>query len=221
MFFTKNINKLWKRVAIILLFYLINFGLWEIIAPVISNEWASFVVYVILFSIVIVLFHKELKEEWNSLRNTKLLDKKYYLWLIITLVVELILSLVVLWIAQNVCLEILPANNENVKNQMASVPIILSVIQGCVFAPVIEEMTFRYGIIEKPNSKYMLFVTTVISIILFDCIHIVTIPEFFYYIVPSVVLTLFYVKHRNVFASIMLHSLINIVGYLALLIGVL
>lgn len=38
-------------------------------------------------------------------------------------------------------------------------------------------------------------------------IHIVSIPEFFYYIVPSVILTLFYVKHRNVFASIMLHSL--------------
>ena len=52
-----------------------------------------------------------------------------------------------LWIAQNVWVEILPANNENVKNQMASVPVILSVIQGCVLAPVIEEMTFRYGII--------------------------------------------------------------------------
>lgn len=217
----KNINKILKRIAIILLFYLINFGLWEIIAPAISNEWASFVVYIVLFSIVIALFHKELKEEWNSIRNTKLLDKWYYLWLIITLVAELILSLGVIWIAQNICVEILPANNENVKQQMASVPVVLSVIQGCIFAPVIEEITFRYGIIGKPKSKYTLFVLTVISIVLFDCIHIVTIPEFFYYIVPSVALTLFYVKHRNVFASIMLHSLINIVGYLSLLIGIL
>lgn len=214
------VNKIWKRMAIILLFYLINFGMWELIAPIISNEWASFVVYVILFLIVITLFYKELKEEWKSIYNTKLSDKNYYLWLIITLAAELILSLIVLWIAQNVRLEILPANNENVKNQMKSVPVILSVIQGCVLAPVIEEMTFRYGIIEKPKSKFMLFTTSVISIVLFDCIHIVNIPEFFYYIVPSVVLTLFYVKHRNVFASIMLHSLINIVGYIALLIGV-
>ena len=217
----KNINKAWKRLAIIMFFYLINFGLWEIIAPVISNEWASFMVYVILFSIVITLFHRELKEEWNSFRKTKLSDKRYYLRLIITLVIELVLTLVILWIAQNVWIEILPANNENVKNQMVSVPVILSVIQGCVFAPVIEEMTFRYGIIGNPKSKYVLFLTTVISIVLVDCIHIVTIPEFFYYIVPSVILTLFYVKHRNVFASIMLHSLINIVGYLSLLIGVL
>lgn len=70
--FMKNINKAWKRLAIIMFFYLINFGLWEIIAPVISNEWASFMVYVILFSIVITLFHRELKEEWNSFRKTKL-----------------------------------------------------------------------------------------------------------------------------------------------------
>ncbi|MBQ9142966.1 MAG: CPBP family intramembrane metalloprotease [Lachnospiraceae bacterium] len=217
----KSINKIWKRIAVILLFYLINFGLWEVIAPIISGEWASFVVYVILFLIVVVLFCRELREEWNSIRITKLSDKRYYLGLIITLVIELVLTLVMLWIAQNVWVEILPANNENVKNQMASVPVILSVIQGCVFAPVIEEMTFRYGIIEKTKSKHILLITTVISIVLFDCIHIVTIPEFFYYIVPSVILTLFYVKHRNVFASIMLHSLINIVGYLSLLIGVL
>lgn len=217
----KSINKIWKRIAVVLLFYLINFGLWELIAPIISDEWASFVVYVILFFIVVVLFCRELKEEWNSIRITKLSDERYYLGLIITLVIELVLTLVILWIAQNVWVEILPANNENVKKQMASVPVILSVIQGCVFAPVIEEMTFRYGIIEKTKSKHILLITTVISIVLFDCIHIVTIPEFFYYIVPSVILTLFYVKHRNVFASIMLHSLINIVGYLSLLIGVL
>ena len=219
--FVKSINKIWKRIAVILFFYLINFGLWELIAPIISDEWASFMVYVILFLIVIALFHRELKEEWDFIRNTKLTDKKYYVGLIITLIIELVLTLVMLWIAQNVWVEILPANNENVKNQMASVPVILSVIQGCVLAPVIEEMTFRYGIIGKTKSKYVLFVTTVISIVLFDCIHIVSIPEFFYYIVPSVILTLFYVRHRNVFASIMLHSLINIVGYLSLLIDVL
>ena len=217
----KNINKVWKQLAIIFLFYLINFGLWEIIAPIISNEWASFIVYVILFLVVIALFYRELKEEWISIRNNKLSDKRYYLELIIVLVIELVLTVVILWVAQNVWIEILPANNESVKNQMASVPVILSVIQGCVFAPVIEEMTFRYGIIGKPKSKYVLFITTVVSIVLFDCIHIVRLPEFFYYIVPSVILTLFYVKHRNVFASIMLHSLINVVGYLSLLIGIL
>ena len=45
----KSINKIWKRIAVILFFYLINFGLWELIASIISDEWASFMVYVTLF----------------------------------------------------------------------------------------------------------------------------------------------------------------------------
>ena len=109
----KSINKIWKRIAVILFFYLINFGLWELIAPIISDEWASFMVYVILFFIVIALFHGELKEEWNFIRNTKLADKKYYVGLIIILIIELVLTLVILWIAQNMWVEILPVNNEN------------------------------------------------------------------------------------------------------------
>ena len=117
----KSINKIWKRIAVILFFYLINFGLWELIAPIISDEWASFMVYVILFLIVIALFHRELKEEWDFIRNTKLTDKKYYVGLIITLIIELVLTLVMLWIAQNVWVEILPANNENVKNQISEI----------------------------------------------------------------------------------------------------
>ena len=89
----KSINKIWKRIAVILFFYLINFGLWELIAPIISDEWASFMVYVILFFIVIALFHGELKEEWNFIRNTKLADKKYYVGLIIILIIELVFNI--------------------------------------------------------------------------------------------------------------------------------
>lgn len=118
-------------------------------------------------------------------------------------------------------MDILPVNNENVKTQMASIPVLLSVLQGCIFAPVIEEMTFRYAIIGKTKSKKGLFALAALSVIMFDCIHIVKNPEFFYYISTSVILTLFYIKHKNVFASIMLHSLINIVGYIALIVGIL
>ena len=217
----KHENSVWKRIIVVFLFYLINFGVWELLAPAISGAWASFLVYVALFLIVVLMFHRELKKEWREFRSTGFTDKKYYAGFIMALILDLTLTVGVLWLAQNVWTAILPENNENVKDQMASVPVLLSVIQGCVFAPVIEEMTFRYGIIGKPESKGMLAAASILSVILFDCIHITAMPEFFYYIVPSVILTLFYVKHRNVFTSIMLHSVINIVGYLSLLIGIL
>ena len=38
--FLKNKTTI-KRIAMVLLFFAINFGLWEIIAPMVSGEWAS------------------------------------------------------------------------------------------------------------------------------------------------------------------------------------
>lgn len=215
------LSKYWKRIAALILFYLINFGVWELIAPVISGEWASFVVYVMLFFVVVLLFFNEIKSEWKEFCTKIFPDKKFKLGLLVTLVAELILSALVIVAATKWCPIIMPQNNENVKNQMAAVPIFLTVFQGCVFAPVIEEMTFRYGIIGKPKSRKILILLMLVSIVLFDSFHIVRIPEFFYYFVPSVVLTCFYSKYKNVFASMILHGLINTVGYTALIVGVL
>jgi hypothetical protein len=83
---------------------------WELIAPAVPDEWASFIVYVILFLFIVFLYKKELIVEWR---------------------------------------------------------------------------------------KSYLFVLCVLSLILFDCIHIVRFSEFFYYLLPSVVLLWFYVSNKN------------------------
>lgn len=210
-----------KALILILLFYAINFGLWELIAPIVSGEWASFIVYALLFTVVLLLFAKDLKNEWNELKSCKLRGKKFWIELIIWLAAELILTTVLLAAANKFKPDVLPQNNESVKNQMTAIPVILTVIQGCVFAPVIEEMIFRYSIIGKPQTKIGTAIAFAVSVILFDCIHIVRFPEFFYYLLPSIVLTAFYTRHKNVFASVILHSAINVAGYAALIAGLL
>lgn len=211
----------WKRLLIIILFYAINFGLWEFIAPIVSGAWASFIVYVVLFSVVLMVCHKELSEEWNDWKVHQLKSRRFYLSLVGWLIVDIVFGMLLLYLADRFSLNILPENNENVKAQMVSVPVALATIQGCIFAPVIEEMTFRFSVIGKPKTRIKAGVASVISIFLFDCIHIVQFPEFFYYLLPALILTIFYTKYRNVFASIMLHSAINIVGYIGLIFGIL
>lgn len=143
----------WKRLLIIILFYLINFGLWELIAPTVSGEWASFIVYVVLFVVVLTVFHKELSEEWKDLKASQLKSKNFYLNLVAWLIADLVFTMLLLYVVEKFKLDILPKNNENVKAQMVSVPIALTVIQGCIFAPVIEEMTFRFSVIGKPKTR--------------------------------------------------------------------
>lgn len=210
-----------KRFFLVVVFYVINFGIWELIAPVVSDEWASFLVYAALFIVVLIVCHKEMLEEWKNINTHQLKDKKFYLDLAGWLMADLILTILLLSAIEKMGLDILPKNNESVKTQMESVPIMLTMIQGCIFAPVIEEMTFRFSIIGKPKSKIATGISYIISVFLFDCIHIVRFSEFFYYLLPALILTTFYIKHRNVFASVMLHSVINIVGYVGLIAGIL
>ena len=215
------IEKYGKRIGIIILFYVINFGLWEIIAPIVSDEWASFIVYILLFAMVFIIFHKELHGAWFELASTKLKDKRFYMKWLFALAIDLALTMLVVWFGSTYCPAIMPANNENVKNQLNSVPVILGVIQGCVFAPVIEETVFRYSIIGAPEGNSKWVILTIVSIVMFDCIHIMTPMEFFYYLVPAIILTLFYNWNKNVIASMLLHSSINVIGYMALLSGLL
>lgn len=205
----------------IVLFYLINFGLWELIAPVISDEWASFVVYAVLFVVTVALFRKELSCKWTEWKESQLKSKSFYAATALWLFLDLVLSAVLLAAAAQFDLDILPQNNENVKSQLAAIPTFLTVIQTCIFAPIIEEMTFRYSMIGVPGTKRQTILLCAVSIILFDWIHIFQFKEFFYYIIPSIILTTFYAKYKNVWASIILHSSINILGTIALLFNIL
>ena len=211
----------WKSGLMIALFYLINFGLWELIAPIISDEWASFAVYVILFAVTIVLFRKELLHRWMEWKEGPLKSKSFYASLALWLVLNLVLGAVLLTAAAQLDLDILPQNNENVKAQLAAIPAFLTTVQTCIFAPVIEEMTFRYSMIGVPATKRQMILLCIVSIILFDWIHIFQFKEFFYYLVPAIILTTFYAKYKNIWASIMLHSSINILGTIALIFNIL
>ena len=211
----------WKPGLMIALFYLINFGLWELIAPIISDEWASFSVYVILFVVTIVLFRKELSYRWKEWKEKHLKSKSFYGNLVLWLILDMVLSAVLLAAATQFKLDILPQNNENVKSQFAAIPQFLIAVQTCIFAPVIEEMTFRYSMIGVPGTKRQTILLCFISIILFDWIHIFQFKEFFYYLAPAILLTTFYARYKNVWASILLHSAINILGTAALLFNIL
>ena len=168
----------------------------------------------------ICIYREELKSELKDFSSI-LKSKSFYIELIIWLVLDLLFTGLLLLGINNFGWDILPQNNNSVKDQMAVVPLYLTIIQGCIFAPVIEELVFRYAIIGKPKNLITQILLFLVSVVMFDCIHIVRLPEFFYYLIPSLLLTSFYMKKKNPFASIVLHSAINIVGYISLIAGVL
>ena len=208
-----------RRIVMIIAFYSINFGLWEIFIKFMSNEWASFGVYLVLFPVTFLLLGMQLKEEWKDFVCSFQKKKHFVGELIIFFLIYLLLESVIVFFASKFGIDIFPKNNENVSTQLHTIPLPFTFIQTCVFAPVIEETTFRYSIIgqtEKEN-RALLIVLCIISVIVFDAIHIFTFREFFYYLAPAIVLTTFYVRRKSVIASMILHSSLNIIGTFMLL----
>jgi len=118
----------WKKFFLIAGFYAINFGVWELIAIIVSSKWAFFLVYAALFIVVLAVFHKELLKEWKDIKVYQLKDRKFHLNLALWFVADLVFTTLLLYIAAKTGWDILTGNNENVKTQMASVPIALTVI---------------------------------------------------------------------------------------------
>lgn len=56
-----------KSVINVGFFFLINFGLWEMLVAVgIDKTWASFTVYAVLIAVVIAIWNKDLLIKWNQ-----------------------------------------------------------------------------------------------------------------------------------------------------------
>ena len=212
-----------RAILMIVLFYLINFSFWDLLVDnqIVSPQWASIIVYTILFVVCLILYGKHLMNEWNHFR--KKIDKWYsfIIELIVFSLIGALFTAIAFFITSHIIGDNTMTNQDNLNNVVDAVPMIFSILMISVFGPVIEELTFRESMIGViPRSKTVWLVAlTIISIIAFDLIHVVALHEFWSYLPMAIVLTLFYWRYeRNVWSSILLHFFYNFFGYLLMMI---
>lgn len=216
-----NKNLLPQSISTLILFFLINFGLWEVIVFLgMPNAWASFTVYLLLFIIILLIWRNKLPNDWTRFKTETTNWKQFFLtaivWLIIAIAFSYILQFLVSGTSQT-------DNTETVGSMADTIPPILTCIMLSVFTPFIEEFTFRESLIGwvDEGNKVFLTMMTILSIIVFDCIHLYNWREFFYYLPLSIVLTLFYRRYnRNIFSSIIMHAMANLPGAILMIIGI-
>lgn len=207
-------------VTMIVCFYLVNFFSWDLMVDnqIVSPQWASIIVYTILFIISLMIYGKHLIKEWQRFKKETYNRKQFLTDVVIASVLGAVLTAITFygsdyfWGGGGI-----PENQDNIHGVIDSVPMIFSAIMITLFGPVIEELTFRESIIGAFfQSKGLWYATTIfISIIAFDLIHVVNLYEFWSYLPMAVILTLFYIRYkRNVWSSILLHVFYNFIGYL-------
>lgn len=186
----------------------------------------SVVPALIAILIIIKINHKELKK--RIIVNAK--DYKTYIIPIIV-VLSYILSLIIMgkitdaYYASIGGGEVITANEEAIQDSLEQGGRGLMIIYIVLLAPILEELVFRYGIIEFFDSfKMPKFLPYLFTAILFALIHetgIVTefsIPNLFSflaYLVPSLILSYMYMfSNKNIMALILAHILLNSISTL-------
>lgn len=214
-------NTLLQSFITVVLFFLINFGLWEVlVASGLNESWASFTVYAVLIVVVILIWNKKLLSEWHRFKCEMESWKKFIAELLIWLIVAVVFAYILQYL---IIKGFKTQNTEAVGAMVNTIPPILSCLMMSVFTPIIEELTFRESLLGffNKDKKVVFVIMTIISIVVFDCIHLYRWQEFFYYLPISIVLTAFYIKHnRNIYASIFMHALANLPGAILMVIGI-
>lgn len=210
-----------RSVINVVFFFLINFGLWEVlVATGMNRSWASFTVYAVLIAVVIAIWNKELLSKWDQFKKEIKSWQIFFIELLIWLAASSVLAYLFQYIVNG---SFKTQNTETVGTMADTIPPILTCIMMSIFTPFIEELTFRESLIGWVNksNKAVITIMAIISIIVFDCIHLYELREFFYYLPLSIGLTTFYIKNnRNIYSSIIMHALANLPGAVMMIIGV-
>lgn len=163
--------------------------------------------YLVIILLLIILYHKYLKEKWFDFKNNfkkyfSLASKNYFIGFLIMYVSTIIISLFIEGSGQN---------EQNVQTLIQMVPII-AFIMTTIIAPFIEEMIFRKCLQDCFHNPTFYMIT---SGLIFGIIHVMSAqnPLEYLLIIPYGALGLMFAKTvnetDNIYPTILMHLLHN------------
>ncbi len=223
----KGVVNIFKSIGVILFFLLfpsLLFIIFNINPNKVSNN--VYVMYLtlanfILFLIFVLIYRKTLIRDGkkflkNFSSNFELSFKYWLTGFAIMIVSNLFISFI---------LKKSIAGNEDLVRSFINISPLLMIFDTVIFAPVLEELTFRKNIRDAINNKW-LFV--LLSGIIFGFLHIfgyITSLSDLIYLVPysalGISFALLYYRTDNIFSTISMHAMHNLLAVLVYLLGVL
>ena len=215
-----NIKELLKGIGIIFSFLLI-WSIFNISFSFIKNEKiSSFLEYFFLAITFCIIYFKTLKNDLKSFKeNYKSILKTTFIYWLIGLGIMLLSSYII-----RLC------GIPEIDNQTSNIEFFKSMplVQSCIaifLAPLVEELVFRRSFKEMSSSKHIYALTTGI---LFSMIHVCpsltnlkTLIMLVYLIPYGAVAIAFgysYKKTNNIYGTIIIHSIHNIISLIELII---
>lgn len=174
------------------------------------NSWGTILIYLMTGLVIYFLNYSEINNMFKKYKNnwSKNLKKNVLTWIIGFLIMMISNYIVITLITKKLTI------NEEIIREMYNNYIISTIIINVLIVPFLEEMVFRLGFNEI-NNKYIYILT---SSILFAFLHIIGSLESvlsILYILPyfaiGMTLGLIYYRSQNIFDSILIHAIHNLV----------
>ena len=159
-----------------------------------------FVIVLIAYSFVFELKNKDkiyLKEYLNIKNiNFEILLKYLFLSFIIRIFLEQLFTYI-------------PFNNNDIKGPTSIFETIVEFITTCVFAPIFEEIIFRFGVYKKINKKFNIIVSIILTSIIFAVLHLYNVDGCIILIGISLIWNYVFYKTDNLIYPVLLHFFHN------------
>lgn len=224
----KIINKILmilKSITIILLLLLSSSILFSILGINPNNiSDKTYTLYLalselLLMIILFIIYRKTIIEDFKKFKkdingNLELAFRYWTIGFSIMLISNLFISLILG--------KAISGNEEIVRNYIDSSPLLMA-ISTVIFAPINEELTFRKSLRDALKNKWVYALT---SGIIFGGLHVISyinVPSDLIYLLPysslGIAFALLYYKTNNIFSSISMHTMHNLLSIIIYLLG--
>lgn len=163
------------------------------------------ILFIIIITLVGMVVIDDLKKK-DKIRIEKYLNPKkinislLLEYLFLTFIIRIVLEQLILF---------LPFKETIVQMPSDIFEIIVEFIATCIFAPIFEEITFRFGLYKKLNKKYNVVISMIITSLVFAIVHIYSIDGIIILLVLALMWNHSFYKTNNLMYPIVLHFFYN------------
>lgn len=186
---------------------IINMKIGDIMSEqIINNFYFGRAIYIVLIVLFAFSFINDLKKKDKININKYLNIKKInicilFKYLFLSFIIRIILEQIVTY---------MPFTTTNIQIPSNVFEIAVEFITTCIFAPIFEEIIFRFGIYKKLNKKLNIILTMITTSVIFAIIHFYNIDGSIILIGISLVWNYLFYKTDNLIYPILLHFFHNI-----------
>ncbi len=174
----------------------------------------NFISYVFLMIVVLLMFKSELISDFKRIPSAKHYCFGILKGEVLVYGSAVAANLILLYVFQ---LSEDSQNQQMIEQVMATYPLLMASTT-VLFAPVIEEVVFRYTIMSRPNLNPTL--ALLLSSVLFGLIHVISAGDYIYiilYLAMGLALGYVYQRSQNIWYSIGVHFLQNFISTIILI----